>query len=70
VTKFVRRVLQFLVTANVVPSSPIFVVLMMGAKHSSEISALTRVTLRYIPEDGILHIHRRENLKSLIMYLL
>jgi hypothetical protein len=24
----------------------------------------TGVTLRYIPEDGILHSHRRENLKS------
>jgi hypothetical protein len=27
-------VLQLLVTANVVPSSPIFVILMVGAKHS------------------------------------
>jgi hypothetical protein len=28
--------------------------------------ALTRVTRRHIPEDGILHGHRRENLKSYI----
>jgi hypothetical protein len=27
---------------------------------------LTRATLRNIPEDGILHSHRRENLKSYI----
>jgi hypothetical protein len=27
---------------------------------------LTRTTLRFNPEDGILHSHRRENLKSYI----
>jgi hypothetical protein len=31
---------------------------------SFEISVLTRVTRRHIPEDGILHSRRRENLKS------
>jgi hypothetical protein len=30
----------------------------------SETSVLTRATQRYIPEDGILHSHRRESLKS------
>jgi hypothetical protein len=36
---------------------------MMEAIHSSETSVLTRTTWRNIPEDGILHSHRRENLK-------
>jgi hypothetical protein len=31
---------------------------------SSEMSVHTRSTLRHIPEDGILHSHGRENLKS------
>jgi hypothetical protein len=57
-------VLQLLVTANFVPSSLILVILMMGALRSSETSFLTRTTLRNIPEDGILHSRRRENLKS------
>jgi hypothetical protein len=46
--------LRFLVTANVVPSSPIVVTLMMEALRSSETLILTRVTRHHIPEDGIL----------------
>jgi hypothetical protein len=39
---------------------------MMKAIRSSETSVIIRATLRYIQEDGILHRHRRENLKSYV----
>jgi hypothetical protein len=53
-----------LVTANLVPSSPILVTLMMEALRPSQSSVLTRATRLNIPEDGILYSHCRENLKS------
>jgi hypothetical protein len=58
--------LPLLVTANVVATSPILATLMMEAICSSETLVLTRATWRNIAELGILHSHRRVNLKSYI----
>jgi hypothetical protein len=64
---FLRSVRRLLVAGCVVPSSPIFVTLMKEAPGSSETSVLARAIRPNIPEDGIIHSHSRENLKSYIL---
>jgi hypothetical protein len=55
--------------ANILPSSLIFVTLMMEELCSSEMLVLTRATRRNISEDGIIHSHRRENPKSYTFFV-
>jgi hypothetical protein len=54
-----------LVTVNV-SNSLMLSTLMMKTILSSETSVLIRATQHHMPEDDILHSHRRENLKSYI----
>jgi hypothetical protein len=61
---FLRSLRRLLVTDNVVPRSLILVTLMLEALSSSEMSILTRATLRNISVVCILHSLRRETLKS------
>jgi hypothetical protein len=51
---FIRSVLLLLVTANIVPRSPILVTLMLEAISFSETSVITRATRRHIPQNSIL----------------
>jgi hypothetical protein len=65
-----RNVGRLIVSANVVPSSPILVTLMMEALCSYETSVLTRATRSNNPKGGILHSHYNENLISSILLIL
>jgi hypothetical protein len=59
---FLRSVLRLLVVANVVPTSPILVTVMLDAMFLLNVGFI-RAIQRNILEDAILHSHRRENLK-------
>jgi hypothetical protein len=61
---FLHSLLRLLITANVVSSSPILFTLMAEEIRSSETSVRTKATRRNIPEDGILHSHLGQILKS------
>jgi hypothetical protein len=65
-TLLLRSMRRLLVTTDIVPSSTILVTVMMEELLSYGTSILTRATRSNIPEAGIIHNDRRENLKTFI----
>jgi hypothetical protein len=60
-------VVRLLVTADIVPTSPILVTLMMEAVCSSEMLVLTRGTWHHIAEGGMLRSHLHDDLRSYLL---
>jgi hypothetical protein len=60
-------VFQLLVTACVVPNSPVLSPVMISAIRSSETSALTRATWRNIPKDIILFSEEIRSVRRLLV---
>jgi hypothetical protein len=65
----ISQLLRLLLTANVIPSSPILVTLLKEAKYYSDTSVFTGVTRLNISEDGIIQSDRGgcKLLNSLLM---
>jgi hypothetical protein len=61
-----RKDVSLLHTGKVIPSSLILATLITEAISSSETSVLKTATRCNMPQDGILHSTRRENLKSYV----
>jgi hypothetical protein len=64
--RILRNILRLLLTASIVPGSPILVTLTKVALRSSESWVLARAIRRNISENGILHSRRREKVKYCI----